>query len=697
MRRSLLALSLCLAACAAAPPPVYTPDWKSLDTRPTPAWFRDAKLGIFVHYGVYSVPAYTHRGGYAEWYYRGWKDRKPTSAVWQFHQRVYGADFPYEGFAPQFRNELWDPKAWVQLFERAGARYVVLTSKHHDGYCLWPSPHRPGWNSVDVGPKRDIVGDFKAAMAGSPMKFGLYYSLPEWNHPLYTWVYPRPENDVRRYVDEHMIPQLKDLVERYRPTLLWTDGEWDHNDKVWRAPELVSWLYNHPGLGPDFVTNDRWGSNTRFKHGGYYATEYTTGMKDTDHAWEECRGLGRSFGLNRNERAEDYKTASDLIHFFAGIVSEGGNLLLNVGPAADGTIPPLQEQRLLELGQWLKVNGPAIYGTRPWVFRSEGAKVRFTASADGRQVNAITLGWPGERLHLPSVKVRPGTQVRLLGAPEPVSWTYDVATGTTLHLTMAQRAAFQGVLDTAQAFQMEAESNVTAPPRVRVDGSPASASHLFVGKGRVTALCDTPGATLHATRDGSEPTLASPRLETLEVDRAVTLKVRAFHPERRPSPVAVHDLRPGEVHAGLKVRGLVQGLDTWFAQGRWPRLPDLTKEAQVEQGSVPSLGLESARRDEGYALSFGGYLEVPKAGVYTFHLASDDGSRLSLHGKVLIDHDGMHNDAETKVAPIVLGQGLHPFRLDYLQGGGGASLRLEVEGPGLKRQLIPPSWLRRTK
>lgn len=684
MRRTCLALACTLLAAQPATP--FKPDWASLDARPLPAWFQDAKLGIFIHWGVYSVPAFTKKGGYAEWYYKGWKEGKPESAVAQFHARTYGKA-TYEDLAPRFTAELWDPKGWADLFVRSGARYVVLTSKHHDGYCLWPSAHRPGWNAMEVGPKRDLVGELTEAVRGTGLKMGLYYSLPEWNHPRYRWTFAQGGQDVKAYVAEHMLPQVKDLVSRYKPSLLWADGEWDHPDSVWRSPELVAWLYNQPGL-QDLVVNDRWGSNTRFRHGGFDATEYTEGKDAGMRPWEECRGLGRSFGLNRNEALEDYQSAEQLIHMFARIVARGGNLLLNIGPAADGTIPVIMQERLLELGQWLQINGAAVYGSRTWEHGGEGKDVLYTKGADGA-VYATALGWPGERLRLPKLKVNPGSRVRLLGQSADIPWTYDVATGTTLHLPCALRDQVKGAAQHAYVFRVEGTSNVAAPVELQVDGRPISGRTLILGPTDVRLASPTPGVSFAYTLNGMEPGPESPRSAgTVRLEGSAKLRVRALRSDLLASPVAGVDVEHVDATPAVSAK-VAPGLRVIRAEGTWQTLPDFGTLPNTTHAVVPAPTADVLSRPEQAGLRFEGFLKLPKTGVYTFHLRSDDGSRLQLGGAVLIDHDGFHNDAKTLSGSVAVKAGLHPIRIDYFQGSGGATLQLEIEGPGLTRQSLP--------
>ena len=372
MFKKLAVLTLVGTALFAAPP--YQPNWESLDQRATPSWFSDAKFGIFIHWGVYSVPSYAAAGvpkeqQYAEWYWNSItagkaKPNAPGAAAWKFHQRVYGEQFLYQDFAPMFRAEMFNPDQWADTLFHSGAKYVVLTSKHHEGFALWPSKEasatwgRP-WNSVEIGPHRDLLGDLGEAVRKRNLKMGVYYSLYEWYNPL--WLTDKP-----RYVAEHMQPQFKDLVTRYKPSIIFSDGEWEMPSADWRSPELLAWLFNDSPVKDDVVINDRWGKDTRHKHGGYYTTEYTAGMSGMDHPWEESRGMGFSYGYNRAERLEHYHSSRELVLMLVDLVSRGGNLLLDIGPTGDGRIPVIMEERLRQIGAWLDLNGEAIYGSRPW-------------------------------------------------------------------------------------------------------------------------------------------------------------------------------------------------------------------------------------------------------------------------------------------------------------------------------------------
>ncbi|MDK2910815.1 MAG: alpha-L-fucosidase [Bacteroidales bacterium] len=332
--------------------------WESLRARPYPQWFSDAKLGVMIHWGVYSVPSYGGAESYAEWFLRGMMAGSPLRQ--SFVKKVYGENFTYRDFAPLWKAELWNPDEWAEIFKKSGAGYIVLVSKHHDGFCLWPSKYAPQWNSMEIGPHRDIVGELGQAVRKKGLRFGLYYSLPEWGHPLHRW-YDDPPETITPYVEKHMIPQFKELISKYKPDLLFTDGEWYNTAEQWHARELISWYYRL--VGPDAIVNDRWGHGADI---GFRTPEYSSAGLITDRPWAEVRGIGRSFGLNRNEKLSAYITGKDLIHLFVRTVAYGGGLMLNVGPAADGKIPLIQQERLEQLGQWLSINGEAIYGSRPW-------------------------------------------------------------------------------------------------------------------------------------------------------------------------------------------------------------------------------------------------------------------------------------------------------------------------------------------
>jgi alpha-L-fucosidase len=454
----------------------YTATWDSLDARPMPAWYNDAKFGIFIHWGVYSVPAYAavnvkDENPYAEWYWNsltnGMDAKGPTgdgALTWEFHKRVYGADFPYANFAPMFRAELFDPDRWADLFVRSGAKYVALTSKHHEGFTLWHSAEANrswgrAWNSVDIGPKRDLLLDLTEAGRRKGLQMGIYYSLYEWYNPL--WL-----SDKKRYVAEHLFPQFKDVVTHAKPAIIFSDGEWELDSAEWRSPELLAWLFNESPVAGTVVIDDRWGKDTRHKHGGYYTTEYTSGMQQSGHPWEESRGMGYSYGYNRMETLTDYHTDRQLLLMLIDIVSRGGNLLLDIGPRADGQIPVVMEERLTQIGNWLRPNGDAIYNTTAWTraaqwsegtmphmedkeFRAEYditklvdnppagyAHIEAFFTAKGDTAYAILPRWPESDVVIRNAAGSAGSKMSLLETGDDLQWR---AQGKNLVISIPQK------------------------------------------------------------------------------------------------------------------------------------------------------------------------------------------------------------------------------------------------------------------
>ncbi len=297
---------------------------------------------------------------------------------------------------------------------------------------------------MDIGPHRDLLDELEQAVRKTDIKFGIYYSLYEWYHPLWRM-------DKEKFVTEHFIPQFKDLINKYKPDIIWPDGEWSMPAEQWHTPELLAWLFNESPVAKTIVINDRWGKGCRKKHGGYYTTEYEAGA-DFDKPWEECRGMGFSFGYNRAEDVEDYNSAKALVLLLTDVVSRGGNLLLDIGPTAHGKIPVIMQERLVQMGKWLKVNGEAIYGTRKWkrsVQWSEGdrnyqpkqhylggdyilkqtvdpepgyaVKELFFTQKNG-DLYAISPRWPGKELVVKGVKGRSGMKVTLLGYDGSLQW-----------------------------------------------------------------------------------------------------------------------------------------------------------------------------------------------------------------------------------------------------------------------------------
>jgi alpha-L-fucosidase len=411
--------------------------------RALPRWFDDAKFGIFVHWTAAAVPAFAPVGPspfelaadqgqeaafaqspYVEWYQNSLAIE--GSPVRRHHAATYG-DLPYDAFVSEFLagHRGWNPHSWADLFGRAGARYVVLVAKHHDGVLLWPSahrnPHKDAWQS-----ERDVVGELAGAVRERGMRFGTYYSggldwtfggLPITDFRSMITAIPQTA-DYLAYVDAHW----RELIDRYEPCVLWNDIGYP------AAADLDGLFTAYFDRVPDGVVNNRFDwirQSAGQLHADFLTPEYST-EGAPGRKWESTRGIGTSFGFNREEGDDDYLSADDLVLMLVEVVSHGGNLLLNVGPTGDGTIPFVQARRLLALGWWLHVNGPALYDTRPWTraegTTADGLDVRFT-SGDGA-LYAIVLGTPRRsRLELVDVPVDDSATIQLLGRVDRLRWT----------------------------------------------------------------------------------------------------------------------------------------------------------------------------------------------------------------------------------------------------------------------------------
>lgn len=374
------------------PAPPYAPP-VSISAHPVPEWFAQRRYGMFVHMNIATVPAFAPVHEYADWYRSFWEPGipdvilhppVPLPEVLAFHAEHYPEVTEFDDFIPGLTLEQWDAGAVAQLARDAGMQYLVPVTKHHDGYCWWDTAFTDR-TSVRLGPKRDVIAELADASRAHDLVFGLYYSLLDWGHP----DYPSRE----RYVDAFMRPQLAELVERFQPQLLWGDGHWGHNGDWWRADRIVEDYYAATAAaGVEGCVNDRFGA----RHADYAVYEYDVPDFIPTGAWELCRGLSYSFCFNRAEHDDDHLTAPEVVAMLTEVVAKGGNLLLNVGPKADGTIPDIQARVLRDAGAWVNAHDGAINGSRPFeVWGDE--ETRYTVGPDDT-VFAIDLTNASERV-----------------------------------------------------------------------------------------------------------------------------------------------------------------------------------------------------------------------------------------------------------------------------------------------------------
>jgi alpha-L-fucosidase len=453
------------------------PQQVSIATRAIPSWFTDAKLGIAVHWGLYSVPGFaespeldftafmrdlragknTHgRIPYAQFYLNSL--RIPGSRTARHHAATYGVA-SYFDFRSAFEQSAGraDFTGWAELFARAGARYVVMTSKHLDGYPLWPTQTINPGMPRDYRSRRDVIGAASDAVRAAGMRMGLYYSGGvDWTFsrfPIRTMTdLMRQQAQGPRYA-AYATAQWRELIDTYRPSLLWNDMGWPAESD---PDELFAYYYDSV---PDGVVNDRWtqvklphnrlarAAYLRFAltalkvlartgrplpaqpptfHSDYETHEYAMPADPPPRPWELIRGIGKSFGYSAAENAAGSLSGDDLIALLADVVARGGNLLMNVGPDGTGRIPDVQSQPLHDLGAWLDMYGEAIYGTRAWIVPAgvtgTGDQVRFTRRDE--TVYAIVLTRQPSDAHVIRMPVLPAAaRISWLGGHQELSWT----------------------------------------------------------------------------------------------------------------------------------------------------------------------------------------------------------------------------------------------------------------------------------
>ena len=453
----------------------FRASWESLKQYSVPAWYEDAKFGIFIHWGVYAVPAFSN-----EWYPRNMYVQ--GTPEFDHHVATYGpqAQFGYKDFIPQFKAEQYDPAAWADLFKRAGARFVVPVAEHHDGFAMYNCSFSR-WTAAKMGPHRDLIGELAAAVRKEGMVFGVSSHRAEhwWFfnggmafdsdvqdvrlEDLYGPAMPVDDFDAldskprpsAEFLDD-WLARTCELVDKYQPQLVWFD--WWIQQAVF-SPYLQKFATYYYNRGDEWdlgvAINHKYGS---FPEGAAVFDIERGQLKEIRPLfWQNDTSVAKnSWGY---VEPQEYKTATSLIHDLADIVSKNGALLLNIGPRPDGTIPEPEQEILLEIGRWLAVNGAAIYGTRPWTLYGEGPtevlegaftdtkRAAFTAedirfTTQGDDLYAIVLDWPGKQLVVralaessPLYDGRIG-EVHLLGHDQPLVWT---RTGDGLIVTMPEQ------------------------------------------------------------------------------------------------------------------------------------------------------------------------------------------------------------------------------------------------------------------
>jgi len=630
---------------------------------------------MFIHWGLYAIPAgeWNGRTDYGEWIRNN--ARIPVDV--------------YDRFQSRFNPTKFDPDAWVRMARQAGMKYIVITTKHHDGFALFDSKHTE-WDVMATPYGRDIIGQLADACRRGGIRLGFYYSIMDWHHPDYLprreWeIASRPAAgaDFDRYVG-FMNGQLKELLTSYGPVgVLWFDGQWEGTWTAARGRDLYAYVR---GLQPSVVVNNRVG------HGiGDFGTPEqeipATGMPGVD--WETCMTMNRNWGFNRADK--DFKSARILVRNLVDIASKGGNFLLNVGPTAEGEFPAESVERLKQIGDFMRVAGDSIHGTQASPFPSLpwGRCTQRRLDANTTRLYLHVWERPAD-----GILVVPGllNEVRRARPIATVGQQSDLRVdrrGDDVLIGLGLASGPGPAPDDVIALDIAGEPDVTIPPGVEADAP------IFVGTGEVRVTTGRKNVQVRYTTDGSEPTANSPEAAgPITLTQTATVKARTFRGARPVSGVTAATFTGVAPRPAAKPAEVSPGLEVDVVEGEFTVLPAFEPSQIARTVTVPGFDLSARPRETGFALRFRGYIRVPRTGVYHFFLTSDDGSRMWVGEAPLIDNDGPHGAKEVS-APVALEAGWHPITVGMFQATGGLELQVSWSGPGFAKERVQAAALGR--
>jgi alpha-L-fucosidase len=646
------------------------------------AWWRYDRFGMFIHWGLYAIPA-------GEW------NGETHYGEWIRNSAQIPLDV-YDQFRDQFNPVAFDAREWVKMAKEAGMRYIVITSKHHDGFCLWDSEFTD-FDIMSTPYRRDIVAELKKACDREGIRLCFYHSIMDWHHPDYLprrdWEKDRPVQgaDFDRYV-MHMKDQLRELIENYGPLgILWFDGEWESTWNHQRGKDLYVYVR---GLQPDIIINNRVdvgreGSMAGFSREGEFAGDYgtpeqevpATGFPGVD--WETCMTMNDHWGYNKAD--QNWKSSSDLIRMLTDIASKGGNFLLNTGPTAQGTFPEESVERLRDIGRWMSINGEAIYGTHasPFAFLPWGRCTVKSTAAETRLYLSV-FSWPEDgRLKVPGLYNRT-QRAYLLGDQRQRGLNIQRSEDTVIIQVPVQ---CPDTVNTVVVLEIEGEPDVNVPPDI------IAGSDIFVDTLTVTIETDRQEAEIRYTLDGVPPDLASPVAQhPVTLTETTTVMARSFRDGKPVSSVASRTFSKVEPMKSSRQNVTGEGIEMSYYEGNWDRIPDFESIKPLRKEIVNTITDLEGNQTEYYGMSFKGLIRIPRTGVYTFSVSSDDGSLLLINGQTIADNDGLHGMLE-KNGQCALSEGLHEIGVRFFEKTGSDELKAFIEGPGLAKQEIPATLL----
>ncbi|MBL8877480.1 MAG: alpha-L-fucosidase [Phycisphaerales bacterium] len=653
-------------------------------------WWREARFGMFIHWGLYAIPAGAWSGAthHGEWIL--------DTAKIPIDQ--------YEQLREQFNPVKFDANAWASIAREAGCKYIVITTKHHDGFCLFDSKHTD-WDVMSTPFKRDIMRELADATRRAGLQIGWYHSIMDWHHPDYLprrpWEKRLPAGaDFSRYV-AHMKNQLRELLSNYGPIgVVWFDGQWEG---TWTNELGVDVARLVRELQPGTIINSRVG-----KFGGFYGfdsqhagiVDYGTPEQEIPDAapagadWETCMTMNGHWGYNAADK--DFKSTSDLIRKLVDIASKGGNFLLNVGPTAAGEIPPESVERLKEIGAWMRANGESIYATQagPLLRPAWGRCTQKPLDGGGVRLFLHVFEWPTNgALRLDGLMNEDVAACFFLAdsGRKPLTTRFESAQ-RVIEIAGAPHDPF----DTVIVLDLKQEADVSVAPTI------AAPTSMFIDSLTVSLSTTQQNVELRATRNGVDPGPGSELVTgPIQLHDSTSLVVRGFRNGKAITPPAratFHKVEP--LAAIAQPADPTPGLHYQCFEGNFERVPDFSRMTPKNEGQCRNFDRKLATRDEQFALRFDGYIRIPRDDVYVFTLASDDGSKLFLRNDLLIDHDGLHSLVD-KSAEIALAQGFHPIQVHFFEATGGDELRLSYRtasqpdapiGDDMLFRTAEPAW-----
>ncbi|MFZ4521398.1 MAG: alpha-L-fucosidase [Bacteroidales bacterium] len=647
------------------------------------AWWRDARFGMFIHWGLYAVPAGEWNGktGYGEWI--------RTSA--EIPLEVY------DQFRPKFNPVQFDADAWVKMAKDAGMKYIVITSKHHDGFCMFDTK-QTDFTIMNTPFKRDPMKELATACRKYGLKFCFYYSIMDWHHPDYLprreWEKTRTAEgaDFSKYVP-YMKAELKELLTNYGEIgVLWFDGEWESTWNEKYGKEIYSYVKS---LQPNVLVNNRVGAGRLDMEGltkeGAFGGDFgtpeqqipATGLPGVD--WETCMTMNDHWGYNRADK--NFKSTGDIVRMLADIASKGGNYLLNVGPTSAGLIPGESIDRLAAIGNWMKVNGESIYGTTASPF-SNLAWGRCTQklTPGGAILYLHVLKWPSDHKIVLSGVLNNPEKAFLLADPRKVPLQVK-RQSDALVITLPSEAP--DTINSVIALYIHGKPDLTDPPEFKTDFT------IFTDSLQVQVTSDRDHVDIRYTLDNTDPTIKSTLYtQPLSIKKSTMISARCFRDGKPVSGTISREFNRIDPlkAAGLSPANLAAGLRYGYYEGAWDSLPDFNTQKLVKEGVVPDFVFTPRNQDDLFAFNYQGYVNVPETSVYIFYTSSDDGSRLWIDDQLVVNNDGLHGLAE-KSGSIALAAGLHKIRVAFFERTGSDNLIVLMKSQYKSKQVLAKEML----